>query len=532
MTSQENETNEPGFHTSYQRRLGLISKNFSVLNRCLHGVERECLRVTSEGGLARTPHPYTLGSALAHDQITTDYSESLLEFITTPQADPARMLENLDEIQRFVYNKLDDEFLWSSSMPCVLPAEEDIPIAAYGTSNMGRLKHVYRKGLALRYGRSMQCIAGIHYNFSLPEELWPLLQEAGAESICDFQSSAYLALIRNFHRYNWLLMYLFGASPALDKNFLGNRPHQLKELDPETLYLPYATSLRMSDLGYQSSAQAHIKVDYNSFSSYIEAIRAAVCTPYPTYIEAGTRNKGEWVQLSTSILQIENEYYSRIRPKRTTSAGERPLQALMARGVEYVEVRCLDINPFLPLGIDLDEALFLDTFLLFCALQESPLLSNEENDQCTSNFHSVVTEGRRPGLELRRGGQPIALKSWANELIEHLVPLVELLDRARGGNEYTEALVAQQAKVNDAALTPSAQVLKSMAERNETFVQFGLRQSYRHAGTLRGRPLNPIRQQAFEDLALESQKKQSLLEREDSLDFDLFVEKYHALMRN
>lgn len=288
----------------------------------------------------------------------------------------------------------------------------------------------------------------------------------------------------------------------------------------------------MSDLGYQSSAQAHIKVDYNSFSSYIEAIRAAVCTPYPTYIEAGTRNKGEWVQLSTSILQIENEYYSRIRPKRTTSAGERPLQALMARGVEYVEVRCLDINPFLPLGIDLDEALFLDTFLLFCALQESPLLSNEENDQCTSNFHSVVTEGRRPGLELRRGGQPIALKSWANELIEHLVPLVELLDRARGGNEYTEALVAQQAKVNDAALTPSAQVLKSMAERNETFVQFGLRQSYRHAGTLRGRPLNPIRQQAFEDLALESQKKQSLLEREDSLDFDLFVEKYHALMRN
>jgi len=353
------------------RRLSLLGANLPLLKQCLHGIERECLRVTDEGRLAQTPHPEALGSALTNEQITTDYSESLLEFITPALADPAQVLENLDEIHRFVYTKLGSEYLWSPSMPCALPAEEDIPIAEYGSSNIGKLKHVYRKGLALRYGRTMQCIAGIHYNFSLPEALWPLLRasEGSAEEARDYQSSAYIALIRNFRRYSWLLMYLFGASPTLDKGFLRGRPHQLEELDAETLFLPYATSLRMSDLGYQSNAQAGLTPCYNNLASYTDSLRKAVGTPYPPYVEVGTHVDGEWVQLNTNILQIENEYYSNIRPKRVTYTGERPIQALTSRGVQYVEVRCLDINPFLPVGIDLTEARFLDAFLLFCALE-------------------------------------------------------------------------------------------------------------------------------------------------------------------
>lgn len=214
--------------------------------------------MTGEARLAQTPHPEELGSALTNEQITTDYSESLLEFITPALPDPADTLASLDKIHRFAYSKLGNEYLWSPSMPCPLPAEEDILIAYYGTSNIGQLKYVYRKGLALRYGKTMQCIAGIHYNFSLPEQLWPLLKQAEGfvGSDRDYQSSAYIALIRNFRRYSWLLMYLFGASPALDAGFLRGRAHQLEQLDAETLYLPYATSLRMSDLGYQSNAQA------------------------------------------------------------------------------------------------------------------------------------------------------------------------------------------------------------------------------------------------------------------------------------
>lgn len=528
MTSTASEFIKPVFSARYQRRLKVVEDNISLLNRGLRGLERECLRVTGEGLLAQTPHPKALGSALTNEQITTDYSESLLEFITPALTDPAKALENLDDIHRFVYSNLSNEYLWSQSMPCMLPAEEDIPIAEYGISNIGRLKHVYRKGLALRYGRTMQCIAGIHYNFSLSEALWPLLRkdEGCSDNNGDYQSSAYMALIRNFHRYSWLLMYLFGSSPVLDKGFLRGRPHQLEELDAETLYLPYATSLRMSDLGYQSRAQSNLTPSYNSLTSYTEAIREAMSTSYPSYIEAGTQKDGEWVQLNTNILQIENEYYANIRPKRATCAGERPIQALTSRGVQYVEVRCLDINPFLPMGIDLTEARFLDAFLLFCALEESPQLSDYECGQCASNFLTVVKEGRRPGLELCRNGQPITLKAWATELIEHINQLAALLDRAHGGIEHTEALAAQQAKINDTSLTPSAQVLACMAEHDETFIQFALRQSGLHAKTFRERPLGIEKRQAFEALAQDSLARQLLLERQDSGGFDHFIGAY------
>ena len=512
------------------RRLSLLGANLPLLKQCLHGIERECLRVTDEGRLAQTPHPEALGSALTNEQITTDYSESLLEFITPALADPAQVLENLEEIHRFVYTKLGDVYLWSPSMPCALPAEEDIPIAEYGSSNIGKLKHVYRKGLALRYGRTMQCIAGIHYNFSLPETLWPLLRasEGSEEDARDYQSSAYIALIRNFRRYSWLLMYLFGASPTLDKGFLRGRPHQLEELDAETLFLPYATSLRMSDLGYQSNAQAGLTPCYNNLASYTDSLRKAVGTPYPPYVEVGTHVDGEWVQLNTNILQIENEYYSNIRPKRVTYTGERPIQALTSRGVQYVEVRCLDINPFLPVGIDLPEARFLDAFLLFCALEESPQLDNGECGQCTSNFLTVVKEGRRPGLQLQRDGQPIGLQVWAGELITRIRALADLLDQAHGSDEHAKALDAQQAKVDDASLTPSAQVLARMTEHDESFIQFSLRQSRIHAESLREQPLSSERQQAFETLARESLAKQSELEQTEVGDFDLFVGAYQA----
>ncbi|ERI52517.1 glutamate--cysteine ligase, partial [Pseudomonas sp. EGD-AK9] len=440
------------------RRLALLGEpaHLSLLGQCLHGIERECLRIDQDGQLALTPHPQGLGSALTHAQITTDYSESLLEFITGTATDPAATLDELERIHRFAYAKLGDELLWSPSMPCALPDEETIPIARYGSSNIGRLKYVYRKGLALRYGKTMQCIAGIHYNFSLPEGLWQLQQQAegDTQSARDYQSARYIALIRNFRRYSWLLMYLFGASPALDKGFMRGRPHQLQELDASTLYLPHATSLRMSDLGYQSSAQSGLTPCYNDLASYTDSLRLAVATPYPAYVEAGIKRDGEWLQLNTNILQIENEYYSSIRPKRVTRSGERPIQALMSRGVQYVEVRCLDINPFLPLGIDLSESRFIDAFLLFCALADSPLLEGGECRSCTDNFLKVVKEGRRPGLHLQRDGRPVELKTWALELIEQIRPLAELLDRSQGGAAHGKALAAQQAKVEDADLTP------------------------------------------------------------------------------
>ncbi|WP_374442841.1 glutamate--cysteine ligase [Pseudomonas panipatensis] len=514
------------------RRLALLgdAANLPLLTQCLHGIERECLRVDRTGHLALTPHPRALGSALTHPLITTDYSESLLEFITPATTSVEETLASLDEIHRFASQQLGGELLWSPSMPCELPEEEQIPIARYGSSNIGRLKYVYRKGLALRYGRTMQCIAGIHYNFSLPEALWQLLQreEDGGQDPRDFQSAHYIALIRNFRRYSWLLMYLFGASPALDVGFLRGRPHQLQQFDEHTLYLPYATSLRMSDLGYQNNAQAGLTPCYNDLDSYIESLRRAVGTPYPPYEKIGTQQNGEWVQLNTNVLQIENEYYSSIRPKRVTYTGERPIQALMARGVQYVEARCLDINPFLPLGIDATEGRFLDAFLLYCALADSPLLADGECGGATANFLKVVKEGRRPGLHLQRGGQTVALQDWANELLARIAPIAELLDRAHGDTVHMQSLAQQREKVADPECTPSARVLADMRVRGESFAAFALRQSRQHAEYLRSEPLEPAEQARFERLASTSLAEQEELERQPEGDFDTFVAAYQA----
>ncbi|MBS69249.1 MAG: glutamate--cysteine ligase [Pseudomonas sp.] len=514
-------------------RLALLAEpsHLPLLSQCLHGIERECLRVDARGQLAMTPHPAAIGSALTHPQITTDYSEALLEFITGTDQDPQNTLAELEAIHRFTYAKLGDEYLWSPSMPCPLPSEADIPIAEYGSSNIGRLKHVYRQGLALRYGKTMQCIAGIHYNFSLPEELWPILQadDGDPRSVQDYRSTRYIGLIRNFRRYSWLLMYLFGASPALDAGFLRGRAHQLETLDADTLYLPWATSLRMSDLGYQNNAQAGLTPCYDDLPSYAESLYRAVSTPYQPYVELGTKDAaGNWQQLNTNILQIENEYYSNIRPKRVTASGERPLHALRARGIQYVEVRCLDIDPFLPLGIDANGARFLDAFLLFCALQDSPCLVEGECGAATDNFLKVVKEGRRPGLELQRCGENVLLSDWASQLLDEIGQVAALLDRSHADSLHADALAEQRAKVADSSLTPSARVLDELRRNGESFSQFAMRQTLAHADYFRSQAPSAAELAEFEALSRQSLAEQAALEAQQETDFDQFVAAYQA----
>jgi glutamate--cysteine ligase len=513
------------------RRLALLASEGErpLLRQGLRGIERETLRVTPAGTLATTPHPLALGSALTHAQITTDYSESLLEFITPPEHDIAAGLEQLDAIHRYASEVLGGELLWSQSMPGPLPAEEDIPIAWYGTSHIGMIKHVYRRGLALRYGRAMQCIAGIHYNYSLAEQVWPLLQaQAGAPGPAgDYQSESYIALIRNFKRTNWLLMFLFGASPALDHAFLRGRPHQLERLSDDTLYLPHATSLRMSDLGYQNNVQAGLVPPYNTLAEYMKSLARAVRQPHAPYIEMGTRRDGEWVQINTNVLQIENEFYATIRPKRVIRSGERPLQALCARGVQYIEVRCMDVDPFSPVGISLPTARFLDVYLLYCALQESPLTSQADGVEYLANFALTVNQGRRPGLMLKRNGSGLSLHDWGTELLERMEPVAALLDAQQGGGEHAGALRAQQAKLRDPALTPSAQALEAIRGHG-SFAAFGLAQSRLHAQNFHSRPLSEQQRQAFAAMAQASLAEQEQMERGQSGSFDDFILQYQA----
>lgn len=477
-----------------------------------------------------SPHPRALGSALTHPQITTDYSESLLEFITPAEHDAAVMHARLDAIHRFAQSELQDEFLWSQSMPCPLPDEEQIPIAWYGKSHIGMLKHVYRRGLAARYGKSMQCIAGIHYNFSLSGEVWHALQAAenAPGSARDYQSQSYVALIRNFHRYSWLLMYLFGASPALLTSFLRCREHQLQTLSPDTLYLPHATSLRMSDLGYQNEAQAGLVKPFNALEDYMKCLARAVRTPYPRYEEIGTRRDGEWIQINTNILQIENEYYATIRPKRVIKMGERPLEALCARGVEYVEVRCLDVDPFHPLGISLETCRFLDAFLTFCALEDSPPTDEAEDRENSENFSRTVKEGRLPGLVLQHRGANVTLQEWGLELLERIDSVADVLDAINGSDVHSSAIETQKVRLQAPEQTPSANVLAAVKVHGDSFMEFALQQSRTFAADFRARPLNAEEYADFSTLAQTSLAQQEEMERTQRGDFDQFIADYRA----
>jgi glutamate--cysteine ligase len=517
------------------RRLALLDDDAhrSLLSQGLRGIERETLRVDKHGRLARTPHPIRLGSALTNPQITTDYAEALLEFITPAENDISLTLHRLDAIHRFAYSRMGDEMLWSESMPCELPPDEEIEIAWYGKSNIGMLKHVYRRGLALRYGKAMQCIAGIHYNYSLPEQLWQLLAqnegipEERRSALRDFQSESYIATIRNFRRHSWLLMYLFGASPVLNKCFLRGRAHDLETLSDDTLYLPYATSLRMSDLGYQNDAQSGLRPHENSLESYVTSLMDAVNRPYEPYAAIGTKKNGEWVQLSTNVLQIENEYYSTIRPKRVIRPCERPVQALCNRGVQYIEVRCMDVDPFEPVGISLETGRFLDAFLMFCALEESAPISAMEGQVHAANFARTVKEGRRPGLTLTRDGAEVSLQDWAHELIERIRPVAQLLDQQHDENVHQASLDVQKAKVEDPSRTPSARVLDEVRALGSA-IKFGLRQSELHAAYFRDSPLMPAEESMFEELAAASLAEQDVIEQTITGSFDDFVAKYNS----
>lgn len=494
----------------------------------LKGVEKEGLRVDRNGFIAQTPHPEALGSALTHPRITTDYSEALLELITPVFDSTQAMLRSLRDIHIFVQQNLGDEVFWPASMPCELNGDASIPIAEYGRSNIGRLKHVYRQGLAVRYGRMMQSIAGAHYNLSLPDSFWEKWQAllGNDQSLKDFKSDQYFWLIRNFRRRSWLLMLLFGASPALDASFVKGVSHDLARFDDRTWYGEYATSLRMGDLGYHNNAQASLNICFNELSTYTQTLDRAIHTTWPAYEAIGTRRGDEFIQINTSVLQIENEYYSAVRPKRTTEREEKPIQALEARGVEYIEVRCLDLDPFSPVGVNEAQIDFLDLFLLDCLLSDSPRIGDAECERLDDNYKDVVANGRYRELTLCRGGERTPVSGAAHELLAQLEPLAELLDDWQGDHTYRHALASQRAVLEGDWRVPSARVLDTMRASGMGHREWGMDMALEHQARLRAEGLDSQASQLFREMTAASLAEQREMEQADTLPFGAFLEQY------
>ena len=484
------------------------------------GVEKESLRALPDGGLALTPHPAALGSALTHPHITTDFSESQLEFVTGVHASAQECVAELTEIHQFSYRalqELGDEMLWVSSMPCGLPTDETIPIGRYGSSNVGRAKSVYRMGLGHRYGRRMQTISGIHYNWSMP----------------GISTEDYFGLIRNFRRESFLLLYLFGASPALCSSFVAGRDHELQTLKGQTLHMPHGTSLRMGRLGYQSDAQASLSVSYNSLESYAASLQEALTKPYPAYEAVGIRNPGgDYNQLATSLLQIENEFYGTIRPKRVIFPGERPLHALRERGVEYVEVRCMDLDPFEPVGISASTMRFLDLFLLHCLLADSPPDTPDEIGALARNQQRVAARGREPGLRLERFDAAVTLAEWSAEILHALAPIARRLDALHGGSGYRDALASANGVLREPDTAPSARVLAVMArDFDNSYVGFTRAQSAQTRHALLALPFADEVRMRFAAESKASVEAQKRIEANDSLPFEIYRQQYVSAER-
>jgi len=518
-------------HTFDRRLAGLVNaRAAAALQGGLKGLEKESLRVTPRGLIAKTPHPTALGSALTNEHITTDYSEALLELVTPAFPNTWELTQYLCDLHQFVYRHLEDELLWATSMPCAIKGEESIPIAQYGRSNVGKMKTTYRVGLGHRYGRVMQAISGVHFNYSFPEHFWPVLADLlqSHESGQAFRSDAYFALLRNYRRHGWLVLYLFGNSPAICPSFLqGRKVDWLKDFVPGSLYAPYATSLRMSDLGYRNTSQASLNVSVNSLDHYVRDLTRAITTPHPDYEKIGVKVDGEYRQLNANVLQIENEYYSFIRPKRVTQTGERPTKALRRGGVQYVEMRSLDVSAFDPVGVNQNKLRFLEAFAAYCVLSASPPIETPEQQELDGNHVRVAREGRKPGLALRRDGRDVQLRDWANEIVDSMRGVCELLDEGDPQRPHTTALEVQAAKVRDVSLTPAARTLDEMRINEESFFNFALRMSGVHKSYfLELYSPNESRQDEFSAEAEASLAEQAHIEATDKISFDEYLARY------
>ncbi|MCO6551982.1 MAG: glutamate--cysteine ligase [Gilliamella sp.] len=510
------------------KALSWLEKHYTILQGIQRGIERETLRILPDGSLSKTPFPSKIGAALTHPWITTDFAESMLEFITPVNTNIDYMLTFLRDLHRYASVNIGDEMMWPLSMPCFVANEKDIILAQYGTSNEGRFKTIYREGLKNRYGAMMQTISGVHYNFSLPTAFWQAREgvkntEEGKAVI----SEGYFTLIRNYYRFGWVIPYLFGASPSMCSSFIQDpvKAQAFIEQTNGNCYLPYATSLRLSDIGYTNNAQKQLGITFNHLETYVEGLKRATRTESADFAKLGIKVDGHYRQLNDNVLQIENEFYAPIRPKRVPMAGESPSDALLRGGIEYIEVRALDVNPFSPIGITEDQIRFIDLFLIWCALAPAPEMSSKELECAKLNWNRVIIEGRKPGLEIGIGCESNRepLSKVGHELFKDLLRVADVLDHQDDMQRYRNVCERLDLMFDQPELTLSARTLQAISDLGTA--EFGIALANQYKKQLMVEPLALLTEGDFVQQRNLSIEKQVKKEQNDTLSFDQYLKK-------
>ena len=406
------------------------------------GIEKEFFRVNSEGFISKKAHPKSLGSALKNKYITTDFAEAQVELVTPTFENIDDLYEFLHSLHVFVAQNIDkDEMLWPFSMPPKIKDESEINLGYYHQSGIGLLKHVYRRGLKVRYGATMQCVSGMHYNFSIKQNSFlALINSSDQKDI----NEIYLGLIRNFKRYYWYVLAEFGQTNVVDKSFVNNRDHNLKSLNEDDMYLENATSLRMSEIGYQSKAQKGLDIKYNSLSSFLEKIKSAITVPYEEFKNKNLLDSnGEYHQISDGVIQIENEYYDSIRPKRSASNDMRPYELLKNFGIEYLEIRGVDISPTDITGMSKHHIRFLDLILMYCLVSPSPKITDDEKRIIDSNDSISIYNGRNNKANIVMDGHEVNIILAKEKILDNLRSIADVMNESdlfhQAINQVTES---------------------------------------------------------------------------------------------
>lgn len=510
--------------------LNWLKNNPNIFQNISRGIERETLRTTSHGTMPNTDHPYSLGSPLTHKWITTDFSEILLEFVTPNSNDLNYLLSFLNDLHQHVSKKIKNEYLWPLSFPYFIDPNYSIKLAQYGKSNIGKMKTLYRQGLKNRYGNFMNIISGVHYNFSLPISFWKkwkkIKNKADERNII---SSEYLKLIRNYHKFGWIIPYLFGASPAICPSAIKNNISNIKFKKSKNglLYLPWSTSLRLSSIGYQNYFTKKLNINFNCLHEYIYFLRYATNTTSEKFKKIGLKdNKGHLKQINDHLLQMENEFYTHIRPKQTIKKNECLSDALEKRGIQYIEIRSLDLNPFSPIGIDKKQILFLDLFLIWCLLADSPKIHNTDVKLYKKNWEIITLEGRKPNqkININNKYEKETLITISAEIFKNLYHIAEHLDEYSKYYSYKKVCKEFETYFQHPELTYSSKILSKMLKNGIKKTGLDLAKKYKKQFIKEKMIiLNNI---ILDKEAISSHKKQRTIEKKDKLSFTEYLKKH------